>query len=117
MIGGLLLVLTCQLGGEIVTRLTGLPLPGPVVGMLLFLLVLRTRHVPSGSTLMRGPRVLLRHLQLLFVPAGVGIIVYLGELRRSWLPVAGGLWVSWTAGLAVTGLVASLLLRRKRARR
>ena len=37
----------------------------------------------------------------MFVPAGVGIVVYLGTLRESALPLAGGLWASWLTGLAV----------------
>ena len=111
MIGGLLLLLVCQLCGEVVVRLTGLPLPGAVVGMVVFLVVLRVRRPGESSPLVRAPAMLLSHLQLLFVPAGVGIVVYLGALRDNALPVAGGLWLSWLAGIAVTGLVVAGLLR------
>jgi putative effector of murein hydrolase LrgA (UPF0299 family) len=45
---------------------------------------------------------LLRHLQLLFIPAGVGIIQYLPVLAEAWLPVAAGLVISWLAVLLVT---------------
>jgi putative effector of murein hydrolase LrgA (UPF0299 family) len=110
-IGGLLVLLLCQLCGEVVVRLTGLPLPGPVVGMLVFLVVLRLRRPTESSTLVEAPSALLGVLQLLFVPAGVGVVVYLSTLRDDALPIAGGLWVSWCLGVAVTGWVVAGLLR------
>ena len=111
MIGGLLVLLLCQLCGELVVRLTGLALPGPVLGMLIFLIVLRVGRPGVTSTLVRAPGALLGVLQLLFVPAGVGVVVYLAELRADALPFAGGLWVSWCAGLVVTGWVVAGLLK------
>jgi len=115
---GVLALLGCQLAGELVVRLFGIELPGPVVGMLVFLLVLRFARPRPSSGLVRGPSLLLRHLQLLFVPAGVGVVVYLDELRDHVWPLAAGLWVSWFAGLAVTGAVVAALARATaRARR
>jgi len=110
---GVLALLACQLGGEVVVHLFGLEIPGPVVGMLLFLLVLRVRRPRPSSGLVRGPALLLNHLQLLFVPAGVGVIVYLDEIRDDALPLVAGLWVSWLLGLAVTGAVVASLARRR----
>lgn len=115
---GVLVLLACQLGGEVVVHLFGLEIPGPVVGMLLFLVVLRVRRPRPSSGLVRGPTLLLNHLQLLFVPAGVGVIVYLDELRDDALPLAAGLLLSWLLGLAVTGAVVATLARgRGRSRR
>ena len=108
---GVLALLACQLGGEVVVHLFGLEFPGPVVGMLLFLAVLRVRRPRPSSGLVRGPTLLLNHLQLLFVPAGVGVIAYLDQLRDDALPLAAGLWLSWLVGLAVTGAVVVTLAR------
>jgi len=108
---GVLALLACQLGGEVVVHLLGLEIPGPVVGMLLFLVVLRVRRPRPSSGLVLGPTLLLNHLQLLFVPAGVGVIVYLDQLRDDALPLAAGLWLSWLVGLAVTGAVVVTLAR------
>lgn len=108
---GVLVLLTCQLVGEVVVRLLGLEFPGAVVGMLLFLAVLRVRRPRPSSGLVRGPDLLLRHLQLLFVPAGVGVIVYLEALRDDAWPLAAGLWLSWLLGLVVTALVVAGLVR------
>jgi holin-like protein len=115
---GVLVLLACQLGGELVVRLLGLDLPGPVVGMLLFLALLRRSRPRPSSGLVRGPALLLDHLQLLFVPAGVGVVVYLDGLRDDALPIAAGLWVSWLLGLAATGWLVTAWLRvRDRDRR
>ena len=108
---GVLVLLACQLAGEVVVRRRGLDVPGPVVGMVVFLVVLRLSRPRPSSSLVRGPAVLLDHLQLLFVPAGVGVIVYLHELRADALPLAAGLWLSWLLGLAVTGAVVASLAR------
>jgi putative effector of murein hydrolase LrgA (UPF0299 family) len=114
---GVLVLLGCQLVGELVARLFDLAVPGPVLGMLLFLAVLRTARPRPSSGLVRGPALLLSHLQLLFVPAGVGVVVYLDELRRDAWPLAAGLWVSWILGLTVAGATVAALLRvRSRAR-
>jgi holin-like protein len=110
---GVLALLACQLGGEVVAHLFGLDVPGPVIGMLLFLAVLRARRPRPSSGLVRGPSLLLSHLQLLFVPAGVGVIVYGDELRDNAAPLVAGLWVSWLLGLAVTGAVVAALARRR----
>lgn len=111
MLKGVLVLLACQLVGEVVVRLFGLELPGPVVGMLVFLVVLRVRRPRPSSGLVRGPDLLLRHLQLLFVPAGVGVIVYLDALRDDAWPLTAGLWLSWLLGLVVTALVVAGLVR------
>lgn len=37
MIGAIALLLVCQLAGEVIHRLTSLPLPGSVIGMVLLL--------------------------------------------------------------------------------
>jgi holin-like protein len=113
---GLLTLLTCQLAGELAVRMTAVRFPGPVVGLVVFLVVLRLRRPSETSGLVAAPRLLLRHLHLLFIPAGVGIVVYLGTIRDNAWPLAAGLWISWLAGFVVTALVASALLRFVRER-
>jgi len=108
---GLLALLACQLVGEVVVRLTGVEFPGPVVGMLLFFLVLQVRRPAETSGLVAAPTLLLRHLHLLFVPAGVGVVVYLHRIADDAVRLAAGLWVSWLVGFVVTALVADRLLR------
>lgn len=119
MIIGLTWLLACQLAGEVLVRLTDAPVPGPVVGMVLLFLLLQLRRAREDAAVVRTADALLRHLQLLFVPAGVGIVVYLDTIRHDALPIAVGLVGSWLAGLAVVGWTTVLLERtldRKGAR-
>ena len=108
---GLLVLLGCQLIGEVAVRLSGVEFPGPVVGMLLFLVLLRVRKPAEASSLVAAPSLLLRHLHLLFIPAGTGIVLYLGRIVDDAWPLALGLWGSWLLGFVVSALVASTLLR------
>lgn len=112
MLTGILALLGCQLVGETAVRLTGIEFPGPVVGMLLFLVVLRLRSPQDRSGLVKAPELLLRHLHLLFIPAGVGVVVYLDRIRDDAWPLAAGLWISWFVGFVATALAASWLLGR-----
>jgi holin-like protein len=107
------LLLFCQLLGESLVLLTGWPLPGPVLGMsILFLwLALRRR---SDRELDRTSDALLSHLALLFVPAGVGVAVYLDRLSNAWMPLLLTLVASILITLTVTGWVMQRLLDRQR---
>ncbi|NCO85108.1 MAG: CidA/LrgA family protein [Rhodobacterales bacterium] len=79
MIGHLTVLLVYQLTGEVISRGLGLPLPGPVIGMaLLFLTLLALPRL--AEAIMPTTRVLLAHLSLLFVPAGVGVVGHLDTL-------------------------------------
>lgn len=106
MIRGATLLVALALAGELVVTLTHLPVPGPVVGMLLCFVLLRRRHVGDEAPLVRAGEALLRHLQLLFVPAGVGIVAYLATLRADALPIAVALVGSWLLGLLAVGWCA-----------
>lgn len=110
MIAGLLVLLGCQLAGEFLVRLLDLPVPGPVVGMVVLLIGLQVREPRPGSGVERVADGLLRHLQLLFVPAGVGAVQYLPVIAASAVPLLAGLVVSWVAALLVTAGVAVALL-------
>ena len=126
MIASLSLILLCQLAGEVIVRGLGLPMPGPVVGLLFLLLLLLARD--RFVALARGPlqqdgvenasRGLLAHLSLLFVPAGVGVVQKLDLVAEHGIAVAAVLAVSVVVTLLVTVatfLVASRLMSRGRS--
>ncbi len=106
MIAGLTWLLGFQVLGEVIVRVLGISVPGPVVGMLLLFVFLRIRRYDDSGSIVRAGSALLRHLQLFFVPAGVGIIVYLAVLRDHALPIAAAMLGSWLAGLIVVGWTA-----------
>ncbi len=104
MIGFVALLLFCQLIGEVVAVATAIPVPGPVIGMVVLFVGLSLRgSAPAGLTAVAGG--LLQHLSLLFVPAGVGIMVHLALIAQEWLPITVALVVSTAAGLVATALL------------
>ncbi len=105
-------VIVCfQFTGEALARLAGLPVPGPVVGLAL--LVLAALAWPAlGREVEEVADLLLRHLSLLFVPAGVGVLQYLDLLRREWLPLLAVVVVSTALTLAVSALAFTAMARR-----
>ena len=81
MINTMSLLLVYQLVGELLVRLFSLTLPGPVLGMALLFLTLLVRGKVSQE-LRSGTSSLLQHLSLLFVPAGVGVVVHLQRVAE-----------------------------------
>lgn len=101
-----LLVFQCL--GEGLVFLFGWPVPGPVAGMLLLLAAL-VAFPRLHDTVEAGANELLRHLSLLFVPAGVGIIVAAASGSGHWLAICAAVAVSTVLTLAVTALVLQAL--------
>jgi holin-like protein len=101
MLAFLTLILLCQLAGELFVVATGLPVPGPVVGMgLLFAGLVARGGIPDG--LARVGDALLGNLSLLFVPAGVGVMLHAGLIGSDWLPISVALVASTLLTIAVT---------------
>ena len=110
MLTALTLILSCQLAGELITRFLGLPVPGPVAGMvILFALLALKGSVPKDVGAVGDA--LLRNLALLFVPAGVGVMAHLALLEQDFLPISVALIGSTLITIAITGLVMSRLAR------
>jgi holin-like protein len=123
MIASLSLILLCQLAGEAFVRGLSLPMPGPVIGLMILLVLLLARD--RFVSLARGPlqgdgvesasRGLLANLSLLFVPAGVGVVQKLDLIVDHGIAFLGVLAISVLITLLVTVatfLTASRLLRR-----
>lgn len=104
------LLLSLQLAGLFLVTLLGLPIPGPVMGMVLFLLALMTVDGLLQKTL-PVVNVLLAHFALLFVPAGVGIIEHFERIQAEWLPIAASILGSTILAMGTTVLVTRAVMR------
>ena len=112
-LSGFTWLLLFQCAGEALVRLAGLPIPGPVAGMaLLFAALLLRGKAPRALAAAAGG--LGQHLSLLFVPAGVGVMMYVGQVAAEWLPILVALVVSTVLAMAATALTFSWLVRRQR---
>lgn len=97
------------LGHEVVH----IPLPGPVLGLILFTLclflgIVRLQWVEQTASL------LLRHMLLFFAPFIVGVIPYFPRLRSEWPAIVLSLVISTIVVMLVTGFSATALIRPKK---
>lgn len=108
MLAAITLLLLFQLAGEAITLVFALPVPGPVLGMGLLFAALVLRGGPSED--LRGTaQNLLQHFSLLFVPAGVGVMLHWQRLADEWLPIVVALIASTLLTIVVTVLVLRTL--------
>ncbi|HEU4622341.1 MAG TPA: CidA/LrgA family protein [Burkholderiaceae bacterium] len=111
MIEALTFLLGFQLAGETIVALLRLPLPGPVLGLALL-----------AATLLAWPSLLARlrptaltlaqHLSLLFVPAGVGVMVHAQRLSDEGFAIVAAIVISTVLAIGVTALTVNALMRR-----
>jgi holin-like protein len=110
MITAFAILLVSQLAGEAIVRVASLPIPGPVVGMVL-LFALMVARTPLPPTLGETADGLLRHLSLLFVPAGAGVVQHLDRLGTDAARLLAVVVIATAITLAVTALVFEFVAR------
>lgn len=110
MIASIALLLTFQLLGELLHRLTGVPLPGAIIGMVLLFgwLVVRPGERPMLQQLAGW---LIAHMTIMFLPAAVGLMEEGDILRRQGMVIllaaAGSTVLTIVVSAAVFRLVAA----------
>ncbi|HET6347071.1 MAG TPA: CidA/LrgA family protein [Myxococcota bacterium] len=103
-----LVLLSSQAVGELLARAAGLPIPGPVLGMLLLLVLLLMRPRLHGRV-QQTAHTLLNTMSLFFVPAGVGILTVGGALREHAAAFAAVVVISTLLAGVVTAAVFTAL--------
>lgn len=110
MIPALTIILCFQLFGEVASRGLGLPLPGPVIGLVLLVLACAAR--PALAERIRVvAQGLLANLSLFFVPAGVGVIAHLPVLAQHGIGLALALVASTVLAIAAGALTFAAVAR------
>jgi holin-like protein len=115
MVNTLAALLVFQCLGETTAFALDLPVPGPVIGMLLLLTGLRISR-PLRQAVEDTSLALLKHLSLLFVPAGVGIVVYADRVYADLAAIAVTIVVGTALTVISTALTAKALCRIDRRR-
>ncbi|MBQ0833053.1 CidA/LrgA family protein [Marinobacter sp.] len=103
-LNGITLLLVYQLAGEIIVRLLGVSIPGPVLGMVMLFITMMIRGRAPASV-EQASTALLSHLSLLFVPAGVGMMTHFGRIADEWLPITFALLLSTVITMVATALI------------
>ncbi|MFC0252111.1 CidA/LrgA family protein [Massilia consociata] len=104
MLAAFTILLLFQCLGEGIVFLLNLPLPGPVAGMLLLIAALLAWPA-LGKLVEEGANILLSHLSLLFIPAGVGIVATAASGSGHWGAILASLVASTVLAMGVTGLL------------
>ena len=100
----LAILLMFQFAGEMIQAISGLPVPGPVIGMVLLLIALLAK-LPAPAGIHATSRKLLAYLSLLFVPAGAGVVTRLPMIGAHWLPIVIAVVGSTIITMVITAAV------------
>ena len=112
MIQGLVQLFIFQTLGELVSKFALPFIPGPVLGLVLLLAYLSVRgHVPASIDWVGGG--ILQHLGLLFIPASVGVVLYLPVLQANAWAISAALVASVVATVAVTAGLLKVLAKKE----
>lgn len=111
-LNALFALLFFQLIGETITRTLGLPIPGPVIGMLLLFITLLFKD-KLVTKIEPTSQFILQNLTLLYIPAAVGIITHFTLLRKEGIPLLITLCLSLMVTVAATAVVMNFFIIRK----
>ncbi len=111
MILGFLNLLLCQLAGEVLVFGLGLPIPGPVIGMVIICCLFMVHPKIYERTKVTA-HLLLRNLALFFVPAGVGFMMLSQTLHREGFVLVFVIVISTLATGLVAGYASEKLIRK-----
>lgn len=89
---------------------THVPIPGSVVGMLVLTALVELGLLPL-RIIRPAAELLVRHLALLYVPAGVALVAYVAVVRQDLLAITVAALASLVAVLAVVGVIVQRLGR------
>ncbi len=104
MLLSLTIIILFQLSGALVQQYLNLPIPGAVIGMILFFIYLCITGGKSDKLMTTGSH-LLSHLPLFFIPAGVGILVYTEELKVHGIAILASLVIGSLIAFVLTLLI------------
>ena len=103
-LNGITILLLYEFIGEVSVFLLRIPVPGPVLGMVMLFITLLVRG-RSKLSLDVASKALLNHLSLLFVPAGVGMMVHFNRIIHEWIPICLTLALSTAATMVATAAI------------
>jgi len=111
MISGLVQILLFQSIGELVSKFLLPTLPGPVIGLVLLVLCLVLRKEINAELAMVADG-FSQYLGLLFVPAAVGIVLFLPQLQVNALAIISALVGSVILTISSSALVLRFLSKQ-----
>ena len=111
MISGLVQILLFQSVGELLSKFLLPTLPGPVIGLVLLVLWLVLRKGVNAELALVADA-FSQYLGLLFVPAAVGVVLFLPQLQSNALAIISALIGSVILTIGSSALVVRFLSRK-----
>lgn len=109
----LMIILAVSFAAEAMEYLIPLPVTASVYGLLLMLAALATHIIPLKKV-EETADYLVNIMAVMFVPAAVGIMAAVEELKQMALPLAIVVIVSTPLVMLVTGRTAQFIVRRRK---
>ncbi len=105
----LFIILSINLAGDLISRYLHLPLPGPITGMLLLLVllltgVLKERQIRDTADFM------LQNMGFFFIPAGVSVMISYQALKGFYLESFLVVLISTILVMSATALTTQLFI-------
>ncbi len=107
----LIILIICVIG-EVLNKVVHIPLPGSIIGMILLFICLSTGLIKI-EMIDEISKFLLDHLAFFFIPSGVGLLAYVGILKKNLVSITVICVVTTILVMIVTGLTVQLIKRRK----
>ena len=109
------IILGITLAGEILNHVVPLPVPTGVYGLFIMLAALMCGAVKLESVEGTG-NFLMDTMTMMFIPATVGIVECIGEVKAVLVPFLIIIGISTLLVMAVTGCMAQWVMGRKHSR-
>ena len=109
----IIFAVTCV--GEILKYFIPLPIPASIYGLVIMIILLATKVVKLEQV-KDVADFLIEIMPLMFIPAGVGIIVSWKQVRGIILPVCVTVFITTCLVMRVTGKVTDFMVSRKEKR-
>jgi holin-like protein len=112
----LTVIMAVSFVGEFLNQVLPLPVPGSVYGLVLMFFLLMTKLISLEQVEDAGD-FLIKLMPVLFIGPSVSLITVMGGLADRLIPILAVCIVSTVIVMAVTGVTAQAVLRRKEGRK
>ena len=110
------IILGILLVSDIIQKLTNMPIPATVLGMVILLLCLITGIVKLEN-IENISDFFMKHLTFLFVPSCVGVLSSWGLIKDKWILLFLIIFITTIVGIVTTGLSVQIVKGKKQGRR
>ncbi|GAA0767553.1 CidA/LrgA family protein [Clostridium subterminale] len=107
------IILSITFIGEILKYIIPLPIPASIYGLILMLLILKSKIISLDQVKETGT-FLIEIMPLMFIPAAVGLLVSWESLKDIYIPIIIITILTTVIVMTVTGKVTQLMIKLER---